>query len=326
MFQIKKAENLLNYISKSNENIEKYDNDILYFSTENLNYNYIINSIIKNKILKDNKLSLYDNFIWSFICYSDITLIKRKPTYKNIKQLCNNPHYSNYMSPHLNIKKDFHLSKNIVLSITKQLVYYLHTLHKHYFIHGEPSIKYFSFLNEKSMIFGETHILKLIIDSSPFSSINYENKRFFFCEERVKNFGLPLEKLEVFINGSKNYLDHSDINQEYDKISILFYKIGNKSQNFIKLRNNYGIPFCYKSFDFVCFMISLIKNKYFYKSFSELEEIFNIWKNLWIVEDFENLMLDIEKMRKNNFENILEIIKKYHIRFDALDYFYNNLF
>ena len=318
--------NFLIYVSNSLKNIENYEISTVFYKTQDPNYNYIINSIIKNLILKKEKLHLYDNFLWSFVCSSFTTIIRKKATYKNLNDLCKSPYYSNYSSPYLNIEQERKLSKNTVNSIIKQLVYYFNILKDHYFIHGEPSIKYLSFSNEKTIISGETHILKIILDSSPFTSINYQKRRYCFNEERIVNFGIPLENIQVFINGSRNYIDHSKIQRDYDRISILFYKIGNKSNNFIKIRNSYSIPICYKSFDFVCFMISLIKDKYFYSTFSECDNLFTLWKNLWRSDEYPNLMKDIEKMKKNNFVNILNIIRKYYIRFDAIDYFYNELF
>ena len=69
---------------------------------------------------------------------------------------------------------------------------------------------------------GETHTLKLILNLSNFSSITYENKRYFYNDERIFNSGIPLEKIEVSINGSVNYTNHSKVNDEYDKLCILF--------------------------------------------------------------------------------------------------------
>ena len=322
----KDCNNFLVYVSNSLKNIENHELSTVFYNTHDLNYNYIINSIIKNLILKKEKLHLYDNFLWSFVCSSFTTIMRKKSTYKNLNDLCKSPYYSNYSSPYLNAEQERKLSKNTVNSIVKQLVYYFNIIKDYYFIHGEPSIKYISFSNEKTVISGETHILKIILDSSPFSSINYQGRRYFFNEERIINFGIPLENIQVFINGSRNYLDHSKINREYDNISILFYKIGNKAANFIKIRNNYSLPICYKSFDFVCFMVSLIKDKYFYTTFVECDNLFTLWKNLWRREDYENLMKDIMDMKKNNFANILNIIRKYYIRFDAIDYFYNEIF
>jgi hypothetical protein len=315
----------LKYVSKNLKGIENYETDLTFFNTNNNNYNYCINSILQNILLKKEKLYLYNNFLWCFICSNYMTIIKKESVYKNLGELCKSPYYSNYFSPYLDIKQERKLSKNVVFSIIKQLVYYLKRLEKYYFIHGEPILKYLSYSNEKIVIMGETHTLKIILEPSFFSSINYEKKRYFFNNERLVNFGIPFEKIEVSLNGSKNYLNHCNINNEYDELAVLFYKLGNKISNFVKMRNFYSIPICYKSFDFICFLISLINDKNFYKTFIECEKLVKIWELLWRKEDYKNLMDDITKTKLNSFEKILNVVKKYYIRFDAIEYFFNSL-
>ena len=80
-----------------------------------------------------------------------------------------------------------------------------------------------------------TYPLKIIvINLSPFSSLVPTRIRglFHLEDEKIFNFGIPVEKINVFINGSKNYYSHSNLSMEYDEISILFYKIGKMSKNF----------------------------------------------------------------------------------------------
>ena len=191
------------------------------------------------------------------------------------------------------------------------------TLFKNYFIHGKPSIKYVSYVGEKIVLNSVTYPLKIVINLSPYSSVVYDNKRFVALEEeKIFNYGFPIEKVNVFINGSKNYYNHSNLSLEYDELSLLFYKIGKMSKNFNKMRNNYGIPVCYQSFDFICFIISFMKDKYFYKSFQESERLMEIWKLLWVPDEYDKLMKDIEELKVNSYINIFNLVKKilYKIR------------
>ena len=308
-------------------NIEKIKISNQYYFTENKEYNYVINSILINIILKEEKLYIYNKFLWSFICSYNLSILSKVNTYSSLKDLCNSPYYSNYSSPLSNLKVTKTLSKNCVESIFKQLIYYFYILKKYYYIHGNPSIKYISFSNEKHSFNNETFALKLSIESSGYSSINFRNSRYTCCkEENIINYGIPVEKINVFINGSESYFKHHEIEESYDKISILFYKIGIKSDVFSKMRNNYGIPICYKSFDIVCFLISFIAEDCFYNTFTTCEDLYSSWKNLWNTEEYENLMNDIKNLKKNNHKNIYNIIKKYYIRFDAIDYLYNQVF
>ena len=320
------VDRMLYYFFSNLRSLESYTTDINYYSTENKEYNYIINSIIMNTILKEERLSLYNGFLWGFTCNSTITIIRKLSIFRNLDQLCSSPYYSNYSSPILS-SQERKLSKNTVYMIVKQLVYLLKTLSKYHFIHGDPCIDYITYISEKITILDETFPLKIILDCSCYSSQNYDNKRYFHnLDTKYLNFGVPFEKIDVHINGSKNYFIHYNILNQYDELSILYYKIGNRSKIFNKVRNNYGLPICYKSFDLICFLISFVKDKYFYDTFKECDRLVTIWKYLWRTDEYDMIMKEIEELEVNNYEDIFNLIKKYHIRFDAIEYFYNELF
>ena len=42
-------------------------------------------------------------------------------------------------------------------------------------------------------------------------------------------------------------------------------------------------------------------------------------------EEYSDLVKKLEKIKENNYENIINIIKKFHIRFDAVEYFYQSI-
>ena len=50
-----------------------------------------------------------------------------------------------------------------------------------------------------------------------------------------------------------------------------------------------------------------------------------IWKLLWKTDEYDSIMKDISEIKYNTFDSIFLVIKKYHIRFDALEYFYNQI-
>lgn len=320
------VDNMLYYFFSNMRNIESYDMDVEHFSTENPECNYLVNSLIMNTVLKEEKVYLYNNFLWGFICNSIFTHIEKSSTFNNLDQLCSSPYYSNYSSPILS-SQERKLSKNTVYMIIKELTFLLKTLSKNYFIHGNPTTGSISYMSEKITIKEETYPLKIVMKLSEYSSMNYKKKRYFHnLNNKFLNFGIPFEKIDVHINGSKSYFIHHSILNNYDEISILFYKIGNKSTIFNKMRNEYSIPICHKSYDFVCFLISFIKDNLFFKTFIECEKLVKTWKFLWKTDEYESLMNDIESLEENCYEYISLLVKKYYIRFDALEYFYNEIF
>ena len=138
---------------------------------------------------------------------------------------------------------------------------------------------------------------------------------------------MPFEKLDIDINDSKTFIKNffklPYIN-EYKENRIIFYKIGNQGENFLSIRRK-GVPICSRSFDIITLFVSLMIVENFRKSLMEDLKLLKIWKNLWKLDEFEILMKDIIKTKDNKFKNVFRIIRKYHIRFDALDYLFNSI-
>ena len=138
---------------------------------------------------------------------------------------------------------------------------------------------------------------------------------------------MPFEKLDIDINGSKtlikNFFRLPYIN-EYKEKRVIFYKIGNQGENFLSARRK-GIPICTKSFDIITLFISLMVVENFRKSLLEDIKLTKIWKNLWKLNEYDKLMNEINKTKENNFKIIFRIVRKYHIRFDALEYLFTSI-
>ena len=118
-------------------------------------------------------------------------------------------------------------------------------------------------------------------------------------------------------------MNNTNYPEHYDNSRIYSYKIGNQIENFTKLRNFYGVPICHDSFDFVLFLTCLVINNNFIY-FNQCKE-YQIWKGLWMKEEYPILTEDLKKISVNNYKNIINILKKYHIRFDAVEYFYQSI-
>lgn len=310
------------------------DEEIILMSTENKHYNFIIINLIFNKILKNKEISLRTDFVWSFICRSEINKITLKPDYKNLEELTNNPFLTDYYSPVVTTVKKKSLSSMTIKNILRQLILLLYEVKDNFFVHSDPSIKYVKYnLETISFNFKNktlTSPFKICLTLNDYSSINYNQNRF-FCNfhSNLKNLGLPIEKIDIYFNGTDNYLEKNkklNFEKEYERVRILCYKIGNKSKIFKEMMKTSGISLFNQSFEFVCFLTSFICDNLFFDIFKDCETEFKLWKGLWKKEEFLNLMGDLEKIRseENNFKNILNVLKNYYIRFDALEYFYQN--
>ena len=297
-----------------------------YFNIENCKVNYITQSLIYNQIMKQENLEFYNNYTWSYICGNKIHLLQEKNTISDLKELSGNPLFSIFHSPNRDIEKfrTNGISKIVVLSILKQLTMTLKIMSKYHFIHSRPSKQYYHFIPEPTTINKETFPMKLILECHDYSSITYQEKRF-YCSS-VGNFhhhGIPIESFDVDVNGSQSYCDNKNFSSDYNSKRILFYKIGKRSEVFLKIRNQYGIPICYHSFDFVLFLTSLVIQEEFYV-FKEMKE-YKLWKGLWKNDEYPYLETKLFSLETNDFDSIFSVVKDYYIRFDALQFFFKSL-
>ena len=326
---ISKSLNL--YLAKDIKSIycnKTLSKDMSFFSTRNKWFNYIIVSIIMNQVLLKKEIFLSNSFIWSFICRGRITILNLEREYKTIEDLTKNPYYSNYSSPIITKIVNKNLSVSTVENIIKQLVVLLKNLESCFFTHSEASIDFISYSSESvTLKFKERMItfpFKISLNPSCYSSISYDMKRFFFTQKRIKNYGLPIQKLDFYFNGTKNNLKKNkklNFHEDYENFRITGYKIGNKSEVFLETIRNNGVPLFNKSFDFICFLTSYISDKNFFYTFKEKKEYLKIWKGLWKKEEYSLLMKDIENLKDSQFKSVYSVVKKYYIRFDALEYF-----
>jgi len=323
--------NLSTYLENYNKDItvyytlEKHFPDTKCFSSSNKSLNLcIINNILKN-IIKEKKFIRYNKFLYHYICNNNLLSFKYSYDIESLEEL---------------LDMDSYQTKENCKKILYLLILYFKFFSNYYFTHNKPSLEYlkfdlevFSITENKKTI---TFPFRMYIEPSCYSSITLFRedlvKRFFYHGEIEKNINtLPFEDFDIDINGSKNY-NTKKINIEYTdgylEKRLIFYKIGNRYTDFLDMRRFQGVPLVSKSFDIVLFFISLLLEKNYYLNFIKNYYLLAIWKGLWKNNQYENLMKDLEILRNKNlkkFDNIYNVIKKYYIRFDALEYLYVSL-
>ena len=243
-----------------------------------------------------------------------------------MKILSQNPYFSGVRSPMENEKVEI-IKEKTCFQIIIQLLYLCRTLKKFNFIHSEPTIKFISYV-EKTNTFNLcdkefTTPFVLIMECCCSSSISQQGMR--YCNNTGRNFyyqGLPVEKLDVFISPTENFTQNEFNCKEYSKARCHYYLIGNRLRGFRNYMES-GIPVFSDSLQIICFIISYLVDPIFFSGFSNSKTGMTIWRGLWRREDYNLLMYDIGQLRetrKNNIDSIFNIVKKYYIRMDALDY------
>ena len=289
-------------------------------STENPFVNYIVISSILHKITNVTKYPYTTPYMWSFICNNTFNIILNMKYMKTLRELSKNPILSK-QSPLAAQYSINVLDKKIVKDIYIQMTLMLFFLSKFEFTHGEPSIRYITFSPTNcNFIFKNVHVkskVGLIICPSTKSAITYNNIRYFYGTNKSPNSD------EIYEN-RKVLLDNRSYNGDYKKHRVIYNKIGNRYENLIELYTRHGKYI--KSFDFVVFFTSLIADKSFYDAFKDDEKLSYIWKSLWEKSDYLKVMIDMKRLKCNDFSSITNLVKKYYFRDDALEFGLNSLY
>ena len=303
---------------------EYHTEKVEFYQISNKLLNLATINIILANLMKEKNYPTGNNFVYSYICNNTFNYFSFKYDIESLNELSSIPN---------------HLEKETCKKILIQIIIFFKFFSNYYFLHNEPSIEFLKFDIELINFTIDSKIvispLTVYIEPSPYSSISLFTKdsvkRFFNQNNYYKEISdLPFEDYDIDFNGSKNY-NINKLNIEYVEgyleKRIFFYKIGNKAEDFLEMRRHKGIPVASKSFDIVCFLVSLLLNQKYYENYIKNYRSLIIWKGLWKKEDYEELMQDLENWRgnkNNNFQLVFLIVKKYYIRFDALEYLYNS--
>lgn len=328
-------ENELNLIDDGIANIHRRTTVL---STSSGITNYAIISIIINNKMQKYKLNNCILLDWVYSCDGKIKFIKT-PSY-SFKELSGLESLSKHIKTATAQSKITPLNEKIVSAILKQLIVVLHFLSKYFFIHGRPCIDYLKFTNKPcNYKYGEVSVespITLHLEPSYYTSITYEkdnneNVRFITNKHTdiQKMFSrYPVESIDLIVNYKpKTFLDNYEIPLLPDLKSHLVYcyKIGDRINDLIDLHTKYGTPLLHGSFEFYCFLISLLCEDNFYTTFIENDNLRTIWYSLWKLSEYEEVNNDLIKLKTKTdiyYEDIIQFVSKYYLRTDALKYFY----
>ena len=293
----------------SRENVDtSIDNGI----TTNPFMNYVVVSCIMKKILRLKSYPVNIPYEWSYVCKDRFNIALDVTNILSIKDISRLKHLTT-SSPLASKTVYSPINKDITESIFKQLVLLCHFYSMYKFSHGEPSITYISLSPVQTRLRYNGHAitssLKLSISPSVYSSVVYNQIRF-ALKRYANRYPRTYETRDVGIEGQR-YSGH------YDQHRVIYVKIGNKSEQFLKNLVN-GI--CdITSFDFVMFLTCIMVNTQFMATFKTCPYI-DIWKNIWRKQDYEGLSRKLSELRTNSFKTIFSIVKQYYFRVDALEY------
>lgn len=323
-----------------------------FFCISNINWYTTKNSLVNLafimmiiKLYSNRKnFQLYLPFHYTYQCGSTNFLIYDEMEYESIDKFHKNPAYNISYSPLAQKRVTPNFTKEAVKDILFQVTLSLKFYSNLYFTHNYLDYTYLKFSNsvyhvqlQKEYIFP----FKCVILPSQYSSICiYDSKkdwwgRFNYSEisPSVNNFEkLPFEDFIIEMNGTQNYYNDTyeylpkKEAEYYMKYRIYFYRIKDMSHYFIRMRRYYGSVWGLNSFDIVCLFSSLMTVKYFSNTVTEDEHLKRVWLGLWRRDEAHQITdLLVKQKRPLLFDDVYKILKKFYIRFDALNYLYEEL-
>jgi len=150
-----------------------------------------------------------------------------------------------------------------------------------------------------------------------FSYYKKENREY---TNLVENWFVDWDGIE---KRNKKIFYHS--RNDFENGKIMYYLLGKEADKFLYFRRHYGATIMYQSFDIICFIVSLMIENYFYHTVKNNKKLNNIWSNLWLKDELEDLEKDIKECKNNNFNSVFTILRKYYIRSDIIEYLEYNL-
>jgi hypothetical protein len=238
----------------------------------------------------------------------------------------------------INLTEEY--ENSLLIGILLQLTSTLYFLNTKGFIHGLPTFESIDF---EEKICNYTYLgkeinceLTLHINPSIFSSINVRNKRLFFNNKQL----MKIDNFDSLSIDIKTYLSKNIENKisctydskipcidKFKKIAKTCYKIGN-NWDIYKKNISMGIPLFHSSFELYSFLISLLKyqNGYFLKILHKNLKLTEVWKQMWIENNYEEVMLNFKNLPNNpSSTDILIFLSNYYLRCDGMNFFMESL-
>ena len=258
---------------------------------------------------------IYLDYLIFYNCSGTNFMIHTENDYETIEEFNRDPNYNVSYSPLAQKRVVTNFSTSVINDILFQSVLSLKFYGSLFFTHNELDWSKLRFSNNP------VHI----VTSTPTGE-----------EEFLSNEKIPYEDFIIEMNGTRSYYTHDPFNvnkclkeekrEGYIKNRIYFYRFNRRMEYFINLRRNNGSIFCLNSFDMMTLFCSLMTLPYFSEQVLDDDKLYRTWLGLWRKEEAHTITKILTSQKKPLlFDDICIILKKFYIRFDTIQYLYNNL-
>lgn len=204
------------------------------------------------------------------------------------------------------------------IEIIKQLLSTLIMLKEHDFTYGIPNTSSILFSNKPCSYTYD----KVRIDSSTTLKIC----GFDYSSISIGNNTRLYSRLELFDEEISRYHLKNILNLIHVKDGTYMYNLNKTTIIYNSLRH-LGYPIFNSSMDLYGFMIVLMLNKTFFTNVLNNEYLLNLWKSMWLIDEYPILMNELSYLDGTYYESerVYNILSKYTLRYDILSYLWNQI-
>ena len=317
--------------------------DTITFSTRSKLSNYITASCIIEAEMRAADMPGLPIFRWVYDCKNGSIMVEEDvPDRGTLNGLIK---YKSYMN-----SDKTQLRSDVVRLILSQLVMNLSFLSNYDFTHGKPSMNSIIVVNEPcSMKYDGIRLespftVHLIPSEYTNMTINVSDKLIrTYCSDNYTpdvtdqrlisnfNFTSHLRKSSTItpcspakcISGTKRV---NPTLKDFKSIRVMSYKLGD-GDSYDIYTNKLGIALFPSSFDIYAFFVSLMTIEQFYFTVLSDNDLKKIWSNMWLEEEYHNVMEEIHHMKGMNvsYYTIKNMLSKFYLRCDGLIYIWEAL-
>ena len=319
--------------------------------------NYIVISCMLEAEMKAAEMPSLPIFRWVYECNNGTIMVENHFNKGNLKNILK---YSDFCIKNIPSNLDqvkCVLKPDVARLILSQIVMNLAFLSNYDFTHGEPSMNSIVIINEPcSMKYDNIRLespFTIHLVPTSFSSMTIKSSKGLIRNYCSNGFTPSIADIRLIskikfmshLRKSDNHdiepcspirrCTNAKVNPtliEFKKLRVMSYKIID-GEVFDTYTNNMGIALFPSSFDTYAFFVGLMVEESFRYSILSDTNLNKIWQNLWVDEEYNNIMADINKLSifykekdtTPSYIMIRDVLVKYYLRCDGLYYIWEAL-
>lgn len=227
------------------------------------------------------------------------------------------------------------LTTEVARTIVIQLLVILRELSEVQFSHGNPSIEALTFTDspvsykyEDVVVQGPitVQITDLWNSSATFENVHYYPKNLrteMYLDKSMFAPEIVTRKVSMALCDKPEVVKRSSMCVPED---ATLYRLSSSTVNIYTAMRQIGFPIFVGSFDFYCFMVSLMCDKSFYDAVIADHSLRSFWEMMWIPEDLGHVQKNIESQHNTDTViNPVHILRERWLRCDILNFIWDLL-